>query len=391
VVALRSATSWRVAALLVGCAPEPETDDTLVAPGQVLAVRAEPAQAGPDMPVMLSALVAGPNGTVREAPLLWSFCSVRTALADNGSLAAACLVAPDVPDARGAEVELRVPKDACRLFGPDPPPSTSERSVPESPDDDAGDRTAGGAPAAEAAPATATAPPRPGRPTDPDFTGGYQQPIVLWTAPQSDPVVFGLRLTCGSPGATRSEAAELRRFGHANGSPNPGDLQAFVEGRGWRALPPEGDAAPLEVSPGARLALRLTWPACPAEGKDVCGDGICGPREDATGCASDCAAPHPCGGAERYVLLDPVRGDVRERREGLRLSWWSTGGAFEVPRTGASAVGEDGPRGAEPVTQSENAFTAPTSPGVYTLWVVIRDERGGTDWRSGRIQVGGGR
>jgi hypothetical protein len=47
-------------------------------------------------------------------------------------------------------------------------------------------------------------------------------------------------------------------------------------------------------------------------------------------------------------------------------------------------------RGATPVTQSENVFTAPTSPGVYTLWVVMRDERGGADWRSGRIRVGGG-
>ncbi len=398
------------AALVAGCAPEMETDDTRVAPGQVLAVRAEPAEAAPGTPVTLSALVAGPDGSIREASLIWNVCSVRKTLTEGGAVAADCLDAPaELPDAGvvdaadagpaapapggaapasaavGAEVTLTVPKDACRLFGPDPPPPPApESAAPGAAEVDAG---AADAPApGEEAPVVVSAPPRPGRPADPDYTGGYQQPIVLFTAPEAEPVVFGLRLTCGAPGATRVEAAELRRFGHANGRPSPTAFDAAVDGRAWRALPGEG-ANPLEVAPGARVSLRVTWPACPAVGKDACGDGICGPREDATGCAADCAMPHPCGGAERYVLLDPVSGDVRERREGLRLSWWSTAGTFEAPRTGTPAEGDDGPRGATPVTRSENVFTAPTAPGVYTLWVVMRDERGGADWRSGQIEV----
>ena len=386
---MRRATALLLAAI-AGCAPDLETDDTRVAAGQVLAVRAEPAEAAPDTPVTLTALVAGPDGTVREASLIWNVCSVRKTLTEAGGVAAGCLLARETPDAEGAEVTLTVPKDACRLFGPDPPPPpVPESAAPGEAEVDAGvdDAPASG----EEEPVVVSAPPRPGRPADPDFTGGYQQPIVLFTAPEAAPVVVGLRLTCGAPGATRVEAAELRRFGHANGRPSPTSFEASVDGGAgaWRALPGEGEAAPLEVAPGARVSLRVTWPACPAEGKDACGDGICGPREDATGCAADCAMPHPCGGAERYVLLDPVSGDVRERREGLRLSWWSTAGAFEAPRTGTPAEGDDGPRGAVPVTQSENVFTAPTRPGVYTLWVVMRDERGGADWRSGRVRVGG--
>ena len=66
-------------------------------------------------------------------------------------------------------------------------------------------------------------------------------------------------------------------------------------------------------------------------------------------------------------------------RESLRVSWYGTAGRFDEPRTGRA--------GDDPATTADNAWTAPAAPGAVTLWVVLRDDRGGAAWRSLAVTV----
>jgi hypothetical protein len=66
-------------------------------------------------------------------------------------------------------------------------------------------------------------------------------------------------------------------------------------------------------------------------------------------------------------------------RESMRVSWYSNAGSFQDDRTGRSE--------SEFETNTDNIWTAPDTAGVVTVWVVLRDSRGGIAWRSYRIQV----
>ncbi|MFZ4735881.1 MAG: hypothetical protein ACOYM9_08055 [Bradymonadia bacterium] len=370
---------WVPLVALLGCAPSLDDADTLVSAPRVLAVKAEPAEVVPGSTTTLSALVVGPMGRLDDAPLRWQVCLNRKPLVESGVVATTCLEALDpedtppepAPDAGpsdsptsavGTEVALTVPQEACRVFGPDPPLVEVPSSQPEGPAPD---------PEGTSEPVE---PARPGRPVDPDFTGGFQQPVVLRGEPLGlETAVYGVRITCANPGATRAQATQLGRFGHANGQPALDALE-YQDPRGaWRAF----GETPAEVGPGDVLTLRARWPKCPAEGRDACGDKVCGPREDVAGCPGDCAPLLGCGGAERYLLLDPTTGEVTEREERLRVSWWSTGGRFGAPRTGPESDR----------AESQDTFEAPDASGLYTLWVVLRDERGGVDWRQVEVLV----
>jgi hypothetical protein len=57
------------------------------------------------------------------------------------------------------------------------------------------------------------------------------------------------------------------------------------------------------------------------------------------------------------------------RREAMRLSWFATAGSIDVD---ASAVGED-----DDATSVTTIWHAPAMPGLATVWLVLRDSRGG--------------
>jgi hypothetical protein len=38
-------------------------------------------------------------------------------------------------------------------------------------------------------------------------------------------------------------------------------------------------------------------------------------------------------------------------------------------------------------TTTDNAWTAPKDPAMVTMWVVLRDSRGGVDWRQFTVMV----
>ncbi|MFO0630008.1 MAG: hypothetical protein U0325_30895 [Polyangiales bacterium] len=177
------------------------------------------------------------------------------------------------------------------------------------------------------------------RPADPDSTGGYALPLRV-RLPDADGFAT-VRLRCNLSGVTREVSADFNA--RARPTQNPA-IRAVSRVRGADEEP-LADA--VTVRPGERLALRVAWPAC-----DVA----------------------PCEGAEPYLRLDPVDRALTTARESLRVSWYGTAGRFDAPRTGRA--------GDDAVTSADNAWTAPATPGPVTLWVVLRDDRGGAAWRT---------
>jgi len=186
------------------------------------------------------------------------------------------------------------------------------------------------------------------RPVDPDVTGGYAAPM---RAAVGDAAALAFaRVRCNLAGVTREQSVAWARQYRPNENPAFEALE-----RVDNAASPLADGATLTVADGATVTLRARWPACP---------------DDA-----------PCGGAERYARFDPAARAIVTQREAMRVSWYATGGRFRDVRTGRARD--------DAATATENVFTAPTAPGVYGVWVVLRDERGGAAWRSLRVRVAG--
>jgi hypothetical protein len=299
-------------------------------------------------------LLATPAGTKAMQPLTWSFCIAPKPLAENNAVAGACVSGVD-SDGKSALVTIAVdapstdgtlPNDGCMRFGPQAPPST------------------GGAPL---------------RARDPDSTGGYYQPVrATWVfgAPDGgDLTAFGLvRIRCDLANAS---ADVVRTFNDAykkNRNPTLDALAGAVSGGALQPLVAEGDASPpagalAAVPAGAQVSLRATW------------------KPDAS---------------ETWPYFDPARSDLVMRGESLRVSWFATGGSFDLD-TGGRGEAElwdgtgggpqspparhlDGATGA-PLDFVENRWTAPSASGPVWLWVVLRDERGGTDFRAYTLSV----
>ena len=66
---------------------------------------------------------------------------------------------------------------------------------------------------------------------------------------------------------------------------------------------------------------------------------------------------------ETYVYFDPEHHELVDRDEQYRVSWFATDGAFATNHTGTG----------------DNRWTG--APGS-TLWIVVRDDRGGVAWRT---------
>jgi hypothetical protein len=350
---------------LAGCTPDFGKRLSLLDSPRVLAIAAVPAEQAPLQKVRFELLFASPDGAA--APRFdWAFCEERKPLSEPGAVAPDCL-RPEgdslAPLGEGVSVESTLPKDACRVFGPDPPEPTA------------------GQPA--------------GRAADPDPSGGYYQPVRVWVSgggsggetggaadrEGGDTYVTGaVRIACGLPGATPDQALEMTRRYRPNERPALRSLALVRGGSEETVAPDTGAGSPaVTVAPGEAITWRAVWDACPTS--PVCGDGVCGDGEDLSSCPADCTSPRGCAGAEPYVFFDPDAREVRDRREALQISWYATAGAFEHDRTGRSE---------EEASQSdtENGWTAPDQAGDVTLWAVLRDDRGGVGWERYRVRVG---
>lgn len=292
-----------------GCRPELDDRTFAVDRVRVLAVRADPPEAAPGQAISLTVLVADASGVRRDLLPDFAFCAEKKALAESAPVSASCLddsaILP-LRDGRGA-----LPGDVCGRFGPERLPGTD------------------GEPS--------------GRPSDPDGTGGYYQPGRIRVA-GGEPALFGVRATCGLPGATLEVVAAFGARYRANRNPS---LAVDVGGSSLD----EGASTP--ATRGASIRLRASWPAC--DGAD------------------------PCEGAERYVAFDPSTRTLGDRREAMRVTWLATAGSLADDRTGRDET--------DLATDTTTTYTAPSEPGTSTVVAVLRDTRGGVAWRTFRVIV----
>jgi hypothetical protein len=351
--------SVALAAIAATCACKPDFPErqSIVSSNRILAVISEPPEAKPGDAVHYSTLFVGFDNAHPElgfhsidgAAVDFAYCTRPKPLKELNDVSTDCFYPPeDAPDYihelanQGTEVDGTLPTDGCRNFGSDvPEPKPGEPS---------------------------------GRPTDPDSTGGYYQPVRLELLDIK--TLAETRIECDLPGATREVLVDFRARYHPNTNPIlrpvylPG-LGAFLDDP-QKCLPPN-----VCIHPGETVDLRASWqnPIGPVEACDLsptCGDGYCNGTEDKVSCKDDCTTPQPCGGAEHYVSYDLATRTLDERRESMRVSWFATAGSFRDDRTGRDET--------ETATDSDNEWTAPSSPGMVHLWVVLRDARGGAAW-----------
>jgi hypothetical protein len=331
------------------CKPEFEDRNSEVSALRVLAVSSTPAEARPGTPVEYRALVADQNGARPDVAIDWAFCSLPKPATELNDVALACFsttasfIHPFGTPAISATGTL--PSDTrtngCNQFGPDNPVIEGQP---------------------------------PSRPADPDETGGYYQPLrllinlgggYLYTLAQT-------RLACSLPGATGDVFAAFRKRYRLNENPRIDALVAYTQGSPQGAAI-QSDTDTITVHTGEQIRITAAWAACPAA--PVCGDGICGVDETSDSCAADCTDPKGCTGSEQYVYYDLVSRGLVDRREAMRLSWYSNAGEFRDDRTGRG-------EGEADQTSTENLWTAPGTPTSATIWLVLRDNRGGVTWRS---------
>src|SRR4051812_7588163 len=250
-----------VVSSLSGCVPTFDDNLPLIDEPTVLAIQAEPAEAAPGKQVQLSALVATPQPNAAAPELSWGLCIARKPLTELGPVNPVCIQAPgrapgEIVDlGSGATVTTTLPLDACRLFGP---------SLPE---------PMNGEPA--------------GRPVDPDPTGGYYQPVSVTLTASGVTSMGSVRIFCPPSGLDQQQAAEFNESYRNNQSPSIDLLSARSES--GESLPIPGEPDKLPVAANQVLNLEASWHACPHS--SVCGDGVCGAREDKSNCAEDCSTP----------------------------------------------------------------------------------------------------
>jgi hypothetical protein len=364
-------------ALLGACKPNLDDVVSTITSPRVLAVQSQlvvaPASgAGPGAPsdeaevrpaetLQLTALSVGPAGRTTGAELDWAFCNARKPLAELGPVSRDCYAASGdwfTAIGTGDTVSGALPRTACQSFGSDAPqPKLGEP---------------------------------PGRPVDPDPTGGYYQPTRA-RAPDLAPesvTIAETRLLCTLASFSPEVVAAYQQRYHRNTNPAIAAFGVAGAPAPWAEAP-----APNTVAAGALVPLEVSWPACPTV--DVPDDGVCGPDETGTACGTcgpdvaqtrhdccvdtNCVHALGCRGAERYVALDVATGALVDRREAVSVAWFATGGAFDADRTGRRAD--------DFAAASDNTWRAPAAAGPVTLWVVLRDDRGGVGWKEYAVDV----
>jgi hypothetical protein len=84
-------------------------------------------------------------------------------------------------------------------------------------------------------------------------------------------------------------------------------------------------------------------------------------------------------GAERYAAFDLGSQTVVVHHEAMDVAWYATGGSFDADGTGRTADDSE--------VTSDNVWTAPSASGLVHLWVVLRDDRGGTGWAEYALDI----
>ncbi len=293
-----------------GCVPIVEEDPSRVREGQILAIQFEPAEAEPKETASATALVVKAS-EASAVSVDFDLCLARKALSELGPVAPECVgtgVKDDkvaTPLGSGSNVSFAVPEQACRLFGPQRPPA--EPGQP------------------------------PGRPADPDASGGYYQPVV---ARSDDTALGGLRLDCGLPGASQAQVAEYNRNHQDNVNPKSTSVKLRVGSGPWQEVPLDSDIA-LSLPRDSAIVIRAEW-----------------------------SAP------DSYQILSPEDRQLKEQTENYLVSFYSTVGRFVNHRVIADSR-----------ERADAQWQSPESRERVDFWVIARDGRGGVGWATFVLDV----
>ncbi len=316
-------------ALLVGAGCTPDFDPaTYLDSVRVVAVKAEPPEIAAGETTTLTALTFGAN-----APLEWALCTLAAPVGTGDLINTDCTTNDTadylVPLGTGDSIQFTMPmEDPAKL-------------------------------------------------SFPDGTLGFYVPIRV-TAKGLDP-----------QGQPRTVRGFYRLRYHAAQDPrcrnqNPKLSYVYTVPGGYSF--PEHDDAGAPMGTGAGMCNGAFAPdggtfALPDAGATGSfmpyGPGM--PIPVASGGIVHLAASFEVGSDETYSTVegDPSSGTITTRRELLTLSWYASGGSLQ--------------RGSTGLDQPENDFTAdkhlPPGGGLIDLYVIARDERGGTDFAKRSIQV----
>ncbi|HEX7507167.1 MAG TPA: hypothetical protein VF550_10370 [Polyangia bacterium] len=188
------------------------------------------------------------------------------------------------------------------------------------------------------------------RPRDPDATGGYYLPVRVKFSDLATGDVTGFafeRISCNPANANGSVIQEYKTQYQANNDPGIASTD-LVTSSGTRTTL-DTAAQPVAVSPGETIDLEAAFSANSAETFPVIAQG----------------------------------GDALESlTESLHVSWFATAGSFVHDRTGVAAAD------ALTTTSTSNSWKAPDEVMDVYLWLVLRDSRGGTAFKSYGLHVG---
>jgi hypothetical protein len=173
------------------------------------------------------------------------------------------------------------------------------------------------------------------RPRDPDATGGYYQPLRV-RSPDGELTLARLRLLCPLTDAPIAVVQAYAQKYVANRAPTITDVEVDGETLG-------ADAGSEQTLSGAELELVVR-----------AGEGA----------------------RERYLLFDRTQGKLIEREEQLTASWFVSAGTLST---------------AESELDTRGLGRARLRPDprhkVVSLWVLVRDDRGGLSYASRRLRV----
>jgi hypothetical protein len=174
------------------------------------------------------------------------------------------------------------------------------------------------------------------RPVAPDATGGFYQPVRADLA-GAPPAIALARIRCNLPSASSAAATLFAQSYVANANPVIASVRAS-SGRGSASF----DAVPA----GARVELEAQWTA---------------------------------ESAETYAYYDATDDAVGSKREAIDVAWYASAGVLDQAATGRASD--------DSAVASDNGWTAPAQPGAATLWVVVRDDRGGVAFETVDVTV----
>jgi hypothetical protein len=186
------------------------------------------------------------------------------------------------------------------------------------------------------------------RPRDPDATGGYYLPVRVKLSDLATGDVAGFafeRITCNPANANADTIGQYLAQYQANKDPGIAGTDLVTSSVGTTNL--DTAAQTVSVLPGETVDFVATFTA---------------------------------GSAETFPIIAPGGDSLKSLTESLHMSWFATAGSFVHDRTGVAST--------ETATSTTNTWKAPDETAVVYVWLVLRDSRGGTAFKSYTLNVG---